>query len=105
MDILNEKAKQLRQGAIRAMFDRAAKLDNVISMGIGEPDMATPKLVCEAGMQALADGDTHYTPNAGTMELRRAIAENQALPACTMIHPQSLSSPTAAWAHCPCCSW
>lgn len=79
MDIINEKAKTLRQGAIRAMFDRAAKMENVISMGIGEPDMATPMLVCEAGMQALAKGDTHYTPNAGTMELRKAIAEKSGL--------------------------
>ena len=75
MDIINEKAKLLKQGAIRAMFDKAAKMDDVISMGIGEPDMPTPMLVCQAGMDALAQGDTHYTPNAGTLELRRAISE------------------------------
>ena len=45
MDWINEKAKTLRQGAIRAMFDKASTMDNVISMGIGEPDMATPELV------------------------------------------------------------
>ena len=75
MDWINEKAKTLRQGAIRAMFDKASTMDNVISMGIGEPDMPTPELVCRAGAKALQQGLTHYTPNAGTMQLRRAIAE------------------------------
>ena len=45
---INEKAKTLQQGAIRAMFDRANKMTGVISLGIGEPDMPTPALVCEA---------------------------------------------------------
>ena len=75
MDFRNEKAKKLKQGAIRAMFDRAATMTDVISMGIGEPDMPTPGLVCRAGAEALQQGLTHYTPNAGTMQLRRAIAE------------------------------
>ena len=70
MDWINEKAKTLRQGAIRAMFDKASTMDNVISMGIGEPDMATPELVCRAGNEALEKGITHYTPNAGTPALR-----------------------------------
>ena len=75
MDFRNEKAKKLKQGAIRAMFDRAATMTDVISMGIGEPDMPTPELVCRAGAEALQQGLTHYTPNAGTMQLRRASAE------------------------------
>ena len=79
MDWINEKAKTLRQGAIRAMFDKASTMDNVISMGIGEPDMATPELVCSAGNEALEKGITHYTPNAGTPALRRAIAEKSNL--------------------------
>ena len=79
MNWINAKAKTLRQGAIRAMFDKAATMDNVISMGIGEPDMATPELVCRAGCEALEKGITHYTPNAGTLDLRRAIAEKSNL--------------------------
>ena len=43
MEWINEKAKTLSQGAIRAMFDRANKMTDVISLGIGEPDMTTPK--------------------------------------------------------------
>lgn len=73
MNFLNERAKILQQGAIRAMFDRASAMKGVISLGIGEPDMITPKLICEAGAVAMEKGFTHYTANAGTLELRRAV--------------------------------
>ena len=81
MQWINQKAKDLSQGAIRAMFDRANAMgaDDIISMGIGEPDMATPCLVCEAAGQALDMGLTHYTPNAGTMRFRQAVAEQSYL--------------------------
>ena len=79
MEWINEKARELRQGAIRAMFDRANKMTGVISLGIGEPDMATPALVCEAAKEALDKGITHYTPNACTPAFRKAIAEKSYL--------------------------
>lgn len=72
---INERTKNLKQGAIRMMFDRAAKLDHVINMGIGEPDLVTPEPVCQAAKQALDEGVTHYTPNAGNPATRRAVAE------------------------------
>lgn len=75
MDFINDKAKLLKQGAIRAMFDKANTMENVISMGIGEPDMPTPQIVCDACKEALDKGITHYTPNAGLPMLRKAIAE------------------------------
>ena len=74
MDFINDKSKLLKQGAIRAMFDRANAMTDVISLGIGEPDMPTPKLVCDAAKEALDKGITHYTPNAGTPSFREAIA-------------------------------
>ena len=79
MKWINQKAESLKQGAIREMFDRAAKMDHVISLGIGEPDMATPALVCDAGAEALRLGKTHYTPNAGTPDFRKAVAEKSYL--------------------------
>lgn len=79
MQWINERAKALSQGAIRAMFDRANKMTGVISMGIGEPDMATPDLICRAGKEALDRGITHYTPNAGAPMLRKKIAEKSYL--------------------------
>ena len=71
---LNEKARNMDQGAIRVMFDRASKMQNVISMGIGEPNQDTHKDICRACADALMQGNTHYAPNAGRIELRRAIA-------------------------------
>lgn len=79
MTFINEKAKALKQGAIRAMFDKANKMENVISMGIGEPDMPTPQVVCDACKEALDLGITHYTPNAGLPMLRNAIAEKSSV--------------------------
>jgi aminotransferase len=49
-------------------------MEDVISLGIGEPDFATPEPFVEAGIKALQRGETHYTSNSGLMELRRAIA-------------------------------
>jgi aminotransferase len=48
----------------------------VISLGIGEPDFTTPKPILDAGILSLQNGETHYTSNAGKMELREAIAKH-----------------------------
>ncbi|MDB5077064.1 MAG: aminotransferase class [Chloroflexi bacterium] len=48
---------------------------SVIHLEIGEPDFATPTAIVEAGVQALRNGYTHYTPSPGIMPLRRAIAD------------------------------
>ncbi len=72
---LNAKARALKQGAIRAMFDRARSMEDAISMGIGEPDLATPAPVVEACAEALRNGYTHYPPNAGLPLLREAISK------------------------------
>ncbi len=61
-----------------AISARAAELASqgidMISLSAGEPDFPTPPDACEAGIQAIRDGFTKYTPNNGTLELRRAIA-------------------------------
>ena len=72
---LNKKAFELKQGAIRAMFDKARTMENVISMGIGEPDLDTPAPIIEAANEALHSGYTHYTPNAGLPMLREAVSK------------------------------
>ena len=72
---LSRKAFGLKQGMIRAMFDRARTMENVISMGIGEPDLDTPAAVIEAANEALHSGYTHYTPNAGLPMLREAVSK------------------------------
>ena len=73
--LLSQKARAVEEAVIRVMFDKAAKMDNVISMGIGEPNQDTNLDICRACAEALMQGNTHYAPNAGRMELRRAIAE------------------------------
>lgn len=74
-NFLSNRAKDLKQGAIRAMFDRAKLFNDVISLGIGEPDLDTPLEIVEAGCDALKSGKTHYTPNAGIIQLRQKISE------------------------------
>ena len=72
---LSKKATALRQGMIRAMFDKARTMKNVISMGIGEPDLDTPAPIIAACNEALKKGYTHYTPNAGLPMLREAVSK------------------------------
>jgi aminotransferase len=61
---------------IRRFFDIAATMDDVISLGVGEPDFDTPRMIVEAGVESLREGRTHYTSNYGTLELRRALADH-----------------------------
>ncbi|MBN1179136.1 MAG: aminotransferase class I/II-fold pyridoxal phosphate-dependent enzyme [Anaerolineae bacterium] len=73
---ISERISTVPPSGIRRFFDIAATMDDVISLGIGEPDFATPEPFIEAGIEALRRGETHYTSNSGLMELRRAIAEH-----------------------------
>ena len=57
------------------LLELTAKLDDVVLMGRGDPDLATPQHIIDAGKKALDHGATHYTHVRGTIELRRAIAE------------------------------
>jgi aminotransferase len=66
----------LKPSGIRKFFDIVATMKDVISLGIGEPDFVTPQPIIKAGIQALRAGETHYTSNAGLLELRRAITEH-----------------------------
>jgi len=71
-----ERVASIPPSGIRRFFDIAATMQDVISLGIGEPDFTTPAHIIEAGVEALRRGETHYTSNAGILELRQAIAEN-----------------------------
>ena len=73
---LSKAVTNLKPSGIRKFFDIAATMDDVISLGIGEPDFTTPQPIIDAGIQALQQGETHYTSNSGIMALREAIAEN-----------------------------
>ncbi|GER78135.1 MAG: aminotransferase [Anaerolineaceae bacterium] len=73
---LSSRVAGLKPSGIRKFFDIAATMKDVISLGIGEPDFTTPKPILEAGIRSLQRGETHYTSNAGRLELRQAIADN-----------------------------
>jgi len=59
---------------IRAFFDLVLGMDDVISLGVGEPDFTTPWQICEAGIYSLEEGFTSYTSNKGLYKLRLTIA-------------------------------
>ena len=74
--LLSSKVTSLKASGIRKFFDIAANMDDVISLGIGEPDFTTPQPIIDAGVRAFQQGETHYTSNHGILELRQAIAEH-----------------------------
>lgn len=59
--------------AIRKFFDLASEMKGVISLSIGEPDFVTPWAIREAGINSLIDGYTHYSPNSGYTDAKKAI--------------------------------
>jgi aminotransferase len=63
----------LAPSGIRKFFDIVAVMDDAISLGVGEPDFATPWTIREAGIYSLEKGQTYYTGNAGLPELREEI--------------------------------
>jgi aminotransferase len=75
-NFVSERVAAVPPSGIRRFFDIAATMEDVISLGIGEPDFDTPGPIVRAGVEALERGETHYTSNSGLMELRRAIAEH-----------------------------
>ncbi len=75
-DYLSDTAKSIPPSAIRRFFDMANELKGqVISLSIGEPDFVTPWNIREAGIHSLENGNTHYSPNQGFIELREAVCD------------------------------
>ena len=71
---LAARVRAVPPSGIRRFFDILATMDDVISLGVGEPDFDTPERIVAAGVRSLHAGRTHYTSNYGTIELRRALA-------------------------------
>lgn len=72
--LVSQTAQNLRPSGIRRYFDIAATMDDVVTLGIGEPNFVTPQHILEKGIESLRRGETGYTSNSGTIELRRAIS-------------------------------
>ena len=75
-DMILENVRNMPPSGIRKYFDMVNEMDDAISLGIGEPDFVTPWNVVESGIYSLEQGHTHYSSNAGFMELRREIANS-----------------------------
>lgn len=73
--ILSPTVQNVAPSGIRKFFDIAAEMDDVISLGVGEPDFVTPWTIRESCVYGLEQGYTAYTANRGMPELREEIAK------------------------------
>lgn len=70
---LNKKVVDIKPSGIRKFFSIAEEMDNVISLGVGEPDFLTPWHIRRTAIDYLDKGATRYTANAGLITLREEI--------------------------------
>ncbi len=73
---ISQRAAQLAPSGIRKFFDLLGSIEGVISLGVGEPDYATPWHIREAAIESLEQGQTMYTSNSGMPELRQELARH-----------------------------
>ncbi|MEE8470421.1 MAG: aminotransferase class I/II-fold pyridoxal phosphate-dependent enzyme, partial [Dehalococcoidia bacterium] len=72
--IISKKVRGLSPSGIRKFFDLLSTMEDVISLGVGEPDFATPWHISEAAIDGIGKGYTMYTSNKGMPELRHEVA-------------------------------
>lgn len=75
---LSQRVQAVPPSGIRRFFDIAATMKDVISLSIGEPDFVTPDSIRRAAIQSIERGETKYTSNSGTVELRNALSDHLA---------------------------
>lgn len=90
MSVLSTRTDRVSDSPIRKMVGKAAKMDNVISFALGEPDFDTPKNIVSAAIDALKRGETHYSPNKGIEPLRQAIAASYRHKGLTYDHEEEM---------------
>lgn len=84
----SELARTYPASSIRRINALADQLPSAVRLTLGEPDIATPEWISQQATAALATGDTHYPPNAGTGQLRDAVARR-----CRRMYPQAAVEP------------
>ena len=72
--LISQRVDQLVPSGIRKFFDLLASIEGVISLGVGEPDFATPRHISEQAISSLEKGNTKYTSNVGMPELRQELS-------------------------------
>jgi len=71
----SNRVENIPRSGIRAIFDQARGIPDLVHLELGEPDFRMPGHATDAAIQALSEGFTKYTPNAGIEDLRQAISE------------------------------
>lgn len=74
-DMIIPRIKDVKPSGIRKYFDLINEMKGAISLGIGEPDFVTPWSIREAGIYSIEKGHTHYSQNAGYIDLREEICK------------------------------
>lgn len=73
---VSDRMRAVPASGIRKFFDLLATIDDVISLGVGEPDYVTPEPIRRAAIESITLGETHYTSNYGLPELRERLSEH-----------------------------
>jgi len=87
-NLISQKVTSLPPSGIRKFFDLLSSMEDIISLGIGEPDFVTPWHIREAGTYSLEKGYTMYTSNSGMSELRQELASYLELRYGVSYHPE-----------------
>ncbi len=71
---ISRRIQAIPPSGIRKFFDLLSTIEDVISLGVGEPDYVTPEPISRAAIRSIERGDTHYTSNYGLLELRERLS-------------------------------
>ena len=72
---ISSRVQGIPRSGIRDFFELVLGRDDVISLGVGEPDFSSPWHIREAAIYSLEKGETSYTSNLGLTKLRKCISE------------------------------
>ncbi|MGD9567959.1 MAG: pyridoxal phosphate-dependent aminotransferase [Sedimentibacter sp.] len=86
---ISKNTKYIQPSAIRKMFNKAQQYDKVVSFTLGEPDFTASENVVKAGCDAIKNGFSKYTANAGILELRQAVSDKLLAKNNVKYNPQS----------------
>ncbi|MCK9631597.1 MAG: aminotransferase class I/II-fold pyridoxal phosphate-dependent enzyme [Methanoregula sp.] len=73
-NFVSQRAQEIPPSGIRKFFDLVLTMEDVISLGVGEPDFNTPWNICESGIYSIEQGVTSYTSNRGLQTLRDTLS-------------------------------
>ena len=73
-DFIAKRAHEIPPSGIRKFFDLVITMEDVVSLGVGEPDFRTPWNICESGIYSVEQGTTSYTSNRGLQSLRDGLS-------------------------------